>query len=340
MEAVGKIVVEPIVSETLVDRQADVVEPGDLHDALALVVVDGVVAGVAHHLVHLDDGLVGDVAPRHVVLVHGDLLVRASLTAFEMQGDLFHVLLEHVVVQDASEGGGRPRAAGLDEQAADVARQEVVVEEHVLRVLDVHHDGRLAGGVVAVEADAIARELVPLHGDDRVDLAGRVVVDGAPLVVVEYGEAHVVFDVAIEADDGDRERDDLGDEAKMLSCSCGMELDAHGVGSGCLIKGFLIGVMVDFDGHDGLGRVVVEVAVVQGQVVGYPGLARAVDEVVLEHAEPDRLDVVDAGEHLHAVHGVVVVLVVEQDPLLDHDLLLRIANVDQAENMVGKRDSG
>ncbi len=50
MQSVGVVVVEPVVSEALVDGEANVVEPGHLHDVLAAVVVDGVVARVAHHL--------------------------------------------------------------------------------------------------------------------------------------------------------------------------------------------------------------------------------------------------------------------------------------------------
>ena len=73
MEAVGEVVVETVVGEGLVDGEADAVEPGDLHDGLAAVVVDGVVAGVAHHLVELDDGLVRHVAPGEVVFEHSDL---------------------------------------------------------------------------------------------------------------------------------------------------------------------------------------------------------------------------------------------------------------------------
>ena len=64
-----------------------------------------------------------------------------------------------------------------------------------------------------------------------------------------------------------------------------------------------------------------------------------VHEVVLQQSESDWLDVVDAGKDLDAIHGVVVVLVVEEDPLLDDDLLLRVANVDQAEVVVGDGDS-
>ena len=69
MEAVGEIVVESVVGEGLVDGQSHAVETRHLHDGLAAVVVDRVVAGVAHHLVQLDDGLVGDVASREVIFV-------------------------------------------------------------------------------------------------------------------------------------------------------------------------------------------------------------------------------------------------------------------------------
>ena len=73
MEAVGEVVVEAVVGEGLVDGQADAVEPGDLHYGLAAVVVDGVVAGVADHLVQLDDGLMRHVASGEVVFEQSDL---------------------------------------------------------------------------------------------------------------------------------------------------------------------------------------------------------------------------------------------------------------------------
>ena len=50
MQAVGVVVVEAVVGEALIDRKAHVVESGDLHDVLAAVVVDRVVARVTHHL--------------------------------------------------------------------------------------------------------------------------------------------------------------------------------------------------------------------------------------------------------------------------------------------------
>ncbi len=55
VQPVGVVVVEPVVSEALVDGQANVVEAGHLHDVLAAVVVDGVVARVAHHLYKTND---------------------------------------------------------------------------------------------------------------------------------------------------------------------------------------------------------------------------------------------------------------------------------------------
>ena len=50
MQSVGVVVVEAVVGEALIDRKAHVVESGDLHDVLAAVVVDRVVARVTHHL--------------------------------------------------------------------------------------------------------------------------------------------------------------------------------------------------------------------------------------------------------------------------------------------------
>ncbi len=56
------------------------------------------------------------------------------------------------------------------------------------------------------------------------------------------------------------------------------------------------------DCHNGLRSAIVKVSVVKCEVVGNPGLAGAVDEVVLEEAEPDGLHVINAGEDFHAVH--------------------------------------
>ena len=61
------------MGEGLVDGQADAGEARDLHDGFAPIVVDCVVAGVAHHLVQVDDGLVRNVAPCEVVLVQRNL---------------------------------------------------------------------------------------------------------------------------------------------------------------------------------------------------------------------------------------------------------------------------
>ena len=82
------------------------------------------------------------------------------------------------------------------------------------------------------------------------------------------------------------------------------------------------------------GRAIVDIAVVEGDVVRGPRLAGRVDKVELEEPEADRLHVVDAGENLDAVDGVVVVLVVEQDLLLDDNLLLGIADVNEAKVVV------
>ena len=82
VESVGVVVVEPVVSEALVDGQPHVVEAVDLHDDLALVVVEGVVGGVAHHLVQLQHRLVGHVASRNVVLVHRYLHAEKKIGVF------------------------------------------------------------------------------------------------------------------------------------------------------------------------------------------------------------------------------------------------------------------
>ena len=85
-----------------------------------------------------------------------------------MHSDPLDVLLEDVVVQESPEGGGGARASGLDEEAADVGRDKVVVKENVLVILDVKLDSRNAGTEVPVEADAIVADLVALHRDDGV----------------------------------------------------------------------------------------------------------------------------------------------------------------------------
>ena len=63
VQAVSVVVVEPVVSEALVDGQSYVVEAIDLHDDLALVVVEGVVGGVADYLIQLHHRLMGNVTP-------------------------------------------------------------------------------------------------------------------------------------------------------------------------------------------------------------------------------------------------------------------------------------
>jgi len=53
-----------------------------------------------------------NVASGDVVLVHGDLLIGTRSPALQMKGDLLHVLLEDVVVQDAFHRRGRPARSG------------------------------------------------------------------------------------------------------------------------------------------------------------------------------------------------------------------------------------
>ena len=62
-------------------------------------------------------------------------------------------------MEEAAHRRRRPRAARAHGEPADVPRDEVVVEEEVLRVLDVEPHGGLARGEVAVERDAVGGEL-------------------------------------------------------------------------------------------------------------------------------------------------------------------------------------
>lgn len=78
VETIREVVVEPVVSEALVDGEADVVEACDLHDDLAPVVVDGVEGGVADNLVHADHRLVGHVGPGDVVAVKCHLMRKSK----------------------------------------------------------------------------------------------------------------------------------------------------------------------------------------------------------------------------------------------------------------------
>ena len=73
MEAVREVIIEPVMRKALVDGEPDVVEARDLQDDLAPVVVERVVGRVAHHLVHADHGLVGDVGTGYVVAVQRHL---------------------------------------------------------------------------------------------------------------------------------------------------------------------------------------------------------------------------------------------------------------------------
>ena len=110
-----------------------------------------------------------------------DLLVGSGLAPLEQQRRPLLVLLEDVVVEEAAHRRRRPRAARAHGEPADVPRDEVVVEEEVLRVLDVEPHGGLARREVAVERRAVGGELVPLHRDDGVDLARGDVLHGATL---------------------------------------------------------------------------------------------------------------------------------------------------------------
>ena len=114
------------------------------------------------------------------------LLVWRGLPALQVESDPLDVLLKDVVVEESPECGGGARAARLDEEAANVAGDKVVVEEDVLVVLDVEQDGRLASAEVAVKADAVVAHLVALHRDDGVQLARRSVMHRTSLVVLEH----------------------------------------------------------------------------------------------------------------------------------------------------------
>ena len=125
--------------------------------------------------------------------------------------------------------------------------------------------------------------------------------DSAAPVVFKHAERHVVLDVSIDADDRHGQGDDFGDESQRLPGSGGVELDGHGVGLGRLVQVLVRVRPVHLDGHHGLRRVIVQVAIVQGQLVRHPRLAAAVDKVVLEHPEAHWLDVVYARENLDAI---------------------------------------
>ncbi len=236
VESVRKVVIEAVVGEALVDGQTHVVEASDFEDGLASIIVESVKGRVADDLKHANDRLVRDVAAGHVVAVESHLLIGTGLSALEVEGRPLHVLLEDIVVQQPTHCRSGAARSSTDFQAADVARDEVVVEKHVLRILDVQVDGGLAGGEVSVQADAVGGNLVPLHGDDGICLPGRRVPHGAALVVLEDRERHVVSQIAIDAHERDGERDDLCHETKVLSCPSGVKLDAHGVGAGRLME--------------------------------------------------------------------------------------------------------
>ena len=61
-------------------------------------------------------------------------------------------------------------------------------------------------------------------------------------------------------------------------------------------------VVVYLDGDDGLCGPVVEVTVVEGEMIGDPGLSSAVHKIVLQQPKSDRFHVVDACEDLDAIH--------------------------------------
>lgn len=83
----------------LVDGQPDSSETVDFHDVVAEIVENVVLGQVGHHLVQQHDILVANVAPRHVVVVQSDFLVRAGPTALQ-EDCLGHVVVSKDVVVD------------------------------------------------------------------------------------------------------------------------------------------------------------------------------------------------------------------------------------------------
>merc|ERR1719266_1210657 len=59
--------------------------------------------------------------------------------------------------------------------------------------------------------------------------------------------------------------------------------------------------------------------------------------MVLKQPESDWLDIVHAGKDLDTVNGAVVVLVVDEHPLLNDDLLVWVTDVDHAKSVVRHR---
>merc|ERR1719266_1369795 len=59
--------------------------------------------------------------------------------------------------------------------------------------------------------------------------------------------------------------------------------------------------------------------------------------MVLKQPESDWLDIIHAGKDLDTVNGVVVVLVVDEDPFLNDDLLVWVTDVNHAKSVVRHR---
>lgn len=85
MQPISYVVVEAIMGEALVDWQTDVVKSSHVHDGLAVIIVNGVVAHVANHLKKLDHRFVGNIIPGEIISEQSRLLVRTSLSSGDLQ---------------------------------------------------------------------------------------------------------------------------------------------------------------------------------------------------------------------------------------------------------------
>ena len=65
-----------------------------------------------------------------------------------------------------------------------------------------------------------------------------------------------------------------------------------------------------------------------------PGLSTAVNKIILEKTEANWFHIINTSKYLYTVNWVVVILVVEQNPLFNNDLLVWVTDIYHTKGVV------
>lgn len=97
------LLVEPIVRCRLVDRQPNLIEAGNLHNAAAPIVVHIVVREVRYNLAQCNNVRIAGLILGEIVVVHCNRLVRRRLTSLAVQAGPVPVAGEQIVMDPGAQ---------------------------------------------------------------------------------------------------------------------------------------------------------------------------------------------------------------------------------------------